>query len=113
MTRQGGAWKADRLAWTIGASEGALQVSGSAKRWQGQIQAARIHASELKQGYAAWTARRGLPPNDTALPWTFSGDFPVAADTLCLHGDTDGAVGLLAAVRTALVESGVELRAFA
>lgn len=37
----------------------------------------------------------------------------VDARTLCLHGDTDGAVGLLAAVRTALVESGVELRAFA
>ena len=40
-------------------------------------------------------------------------ELDIDAATLCLHGDTDGAAGLLAAVRTALVESGVELRAFA
>ncbi len=105
LTRQGGAWKADNLAWNIGASQGSLQVSGGGERWQGRVQALRIHASELKQGYAAWNLRRGAPRDDKALPWTFSGDFPVAADTLiwaeatlqnvrCVARFTPGAVQL-------------------
>ncbi len=105
LTRQGGVWKADNLAWTIGASQGSLQVSGGGERWQGRVQALRIHASELKQGYAAWNLRRGVPRDDKALPWTFSGDFSVAADTLiwaeatlqnvrCVARFTPGAVQL-------------------
>jgi UPF0271 protein len=36
---------------------------------------------------------------------------PVAADTLCLHGDTPGAARLAAAVRARLAREGVEVRA--
>jgi len=36
----------------------------------------------------------------------------VAAESLCVHGDTPGAVAIAAAVRTALVEAGLEVRAF-
>ncbi len=36
---------------------------------------------------------------------------PVAADTLCLHGDTPGAATLAAAVRARLAADGVEVRA--
>jgi UPF0271 protein len=36
---------------------------------------------------------------------------PVAADTLCLHGDTPGAAALAAAVRARLARDGVEVRA--
>ena len=38
---------------------------------------------------------------------------PVAADTLCLHGDTPGAVAHARAVRTALEAAGISLRPFA
>ena len=82
LTRQRGVWKADNLAWNIGASQGSLQVSSGGERWQGRVQATRIHASELNLGYAAWNLRLGVPRDDKTLPWTFSGDFPVAADTL-------------------------------
>jgi UPF0271 protein len=35
---------------------------------------------------------------------------PIAADTLCIHGDRPGAVGRARAVRTALAAAGVEVR---
>ena len=38
---------------------------------------------------------------------------PVRADTLCIHGDTPGAVALARAVRRGLEANGVEVRAFA
>ncbi len=105
LARQGGTWKVEKLAWAIGASQGSLEVSGSGDRWRGRVQAARLHASELKEGYAAWNARRGAPRDDSSLPWTFSGDFPIAADTLiwaeatlqnvrCVARFTPGAVRL-------------------
>lgn len=37
---------------------------------------------------------------------------PIEADTLCVHGDTPGAVAILRAVRAALVAEGIALRAF-
>lgn len=37
----------------------------------------------------------------------------VAADSVCLHGDSDGAVAMAKAVRDALTNAGIELRAFA
>lgn len=37
---------------------------------------------------------------------------PVAADSLCLHGDTPGAVDLAVSVREALLASGVSIRPF-
>ena len=37
----------------------------------------------------------------------------VEAETICLHGDTPGAVAIAAAVRGALTEAGVSLRSFA
>ena len=36
----------------------------------------------------------------------------VAAESICIHGDTPGAVAIAVAVRAALEEAGVELRAF-
>ncbi len=42
-----------------------------------------------------------------------SGDrIPVAADSLCLHGDTPGAVDLAVRVREALIAAGVSIRPF-
>ncbi|MFF1829118.1 LamB/YcsF family protein [Paenarthrobacter sp. NPDC058040] len=38
---------------------------------------------------------------------------PVKADSLCIHGDTPGAVEMAAAVRKGLEEAGVEIEAFA
>ena len=40
-------------------------------------------------------------------------DVPVRARSLCLHGDTPGAAGLAAAVRSGLLAAGVRLAAFA
>jgi len=38
---------------------------------------------------------------------------PVAADTICLHGDTPGAARLAAAIRARLTRDGIEVRALA
>ena len=38
---------------------------------------------------------------------------PVAADSVCVHGDTAGAVAIARAVREALVTAGVTLAPFA
>jgi UPF0271 protein len=35
----------------------------------------------------------------------------VAADTICLHGDTPGAAALVAAIRARLAREGIEVRA--
>ncbi len=40
-------------------------------------------------------------------------DIPLNARTLCLHGDTPGAVALARAIRQGLEDAGVEVRAFA
>jgi UPF0271 protein len=37
----------------------------------------------------------------------------VHADSICVHGDTEGAVALAAALRAALAEAGIECRPFA
>ncbi len=41
---------------------------------------------------------------------TNAGSIPVAADTICLHGDTPGAVDLAKAIRRALDEAGIAVR---
>ena len=38
---------------------------------------------------------------------------PVGIDSICVHGDTPGAVAMAKAVRQALIEAGYSLRAFA
>jgi 5-oxoprolinase (ATP-hydrolysing) subunit A len=38
---------------------------------------------------------------------------PVRAESICLHGDTPGAVAMAGAVRTALIDAGIQLRSFA
>jgi UPF0271 protein len=38
---------------------------------------------------------------------------PVQADSLCIHGDTPGAVSMAAAVREGLEQAGVQVEAFA
>jgi UPF0271 protein len=40
-------------------------------------------------------------------------DVAVRARSVCVHGDSPGAVAMAVAVRTALIEAGVEIRAFA
>ena len=40
-------------------------------------------------------------------------DVRVDAESICLHGDTPGAVAMAAAVRRALEGAGVSIRAFA
>jgi UPF0271 protein len=40
-------------------------------------------------------------------------DVAVAAESVCVHGDSPGAVAMAAAVRAALEDAGVELRPFA
>jgi UPF0271 protein len=40
-------------------------------------------------------------------------DVPVAAESLCVHGDSPGAVAMAAAVRNGLQKAGVELKSFA
>lgn len=47
------------------------------------------------------------------LPSVDGGQVAVSAQSICVHGDTPGAVGMARAVRQALVEAGFELRAFA
>ncbi len=37
---------------------------------------------------------------------------PVEADTVCIHGDTPGAVDIARAVRQALKDNGIEVRPF-
>jgi UPF0271 protein len=54
---------------------------------------------------------------DMAWGWPIldadGGELLVVARSLCVHGDTDGAVDLATAVREALQAAGVEVRAFA
>jgi 5-oxoprolinase (ATP-hydrolysing) subunit A len=40
-------------------------------------------------------------------------DVAVSARSICVHGDTPGAVAMAVAVRKALAEAGVEIRPFA
>jgi len=44
---------------------------------------------------------------------TESGSLPIAADSLCLHGDTPGAVAIARAVRDALEQAGITVTRFA
>jgi len=39
-------------------------------------------------------------------------EIPIAAETLCVHGDSPGAVSLLRAIRAVLAEEGIAVRAF-
>lgn len=62
---------------------------------------------------AARVAARGLRLVREGMIESVSGKaVPVAARSLCVHGDTPGAVGLARALRAALLSAGVELRAF-
>ena len=47
---------------------------------------------------------------DGFIPTTGGRKLSVNAGTLCVHGDTLGAVALTSALRTALVEHGVDIR---
>lgn len=68
---------------------------------------ALLHDPELVATRAVRMATRG---RIVALDGT---ELRVRAESLCLHGDTPGAVDLARAVREALAEAGVEVRAFA
>jgi UPF0271 protein len=47
------------------------------------------------------------------IPTTGGRRLPVAAATLCVHGDTPGAVGMARNLRTALEQNGIAIRPFA
>ncbi len=47
------------------------------------------------------------------IPTTGGKRLPVEPATLCVHGDTPGAVGIVRALRAALIENGVEIAPFA
>lgn len=49
---------------------------------------------------------------DARAPATGGGEVALVASSLCLHGDTPGAVALARAVRGALEDAGVQVRAF-
>ena len=40
-------------------------------------------------------------------------EIAVSARSICVHGDTPGAAAMAVALRRALIEAGVEIRAFA
>lgn len=37
---------------------------------------------------------------------------PIDAQSICLHGDTEGALSMAAAIREALIQEGIEIRSF-
>jgi UPF0271 protein len=59
-------------------------------------------AAAARQALAIVLHRQGTARNGQA--------FPLAADTLCLHGDTPNALAIAAAVRTALIQQTVVVR---
>ena len=66
-----------------------------------------LHDADLVAQRMTRFARDGVL---TAIDGT---EVRVEAETICLHGDTPGAVAIAAAVRGALTEAGVSLRSFA
>ena len=66
-----------------------------------------LHGTDEIASRAVGLALRGEVVAQSGVP------LAVDARTLCLHGDTDGVAAMLAAVRGALEQAGVEVRAFA
>jgi UPF0271 protein len=62
---------------------------------------------------AAIAARAVQMASDGRITTSDGSPITLAADTLCLHGDTPGAVEHARAVRAALAEAGIEVRAIA
>ena len=62
-------------------------------------------ASEVTSRALAWL-RGGMMPSVDGKP------FELEARSLCVHGDTPGAVAMAAALREALLDAGIELAAF-
>jgi UPF0271 protein len=63
---------------------------------------------------AAETSRRVVAMAQAGAIITESGKrIPVRIDTVCVHGDTPGAVAIAASVRSALEAAGYTLRPFA
>jgi len=58
------------------------------------------------------TARSVAFATGAAIVDVDGGELVVAAESVCVHGDTPGAVGLATAVRAALTAAGVDVRAF-
>ncbi|MGH3716774.1 MAG: LamB/YcsF family protein [Micromonosporaceae bacterium] len=58
------------------------------------------------------TAQAVRLARDAEVPATDGSAIPLTIRSLCLHGDTPGAVALARQVRTALLEQGLELRPF-
>jgi UPF0271 protein len=69
--------------------------------------AALVDDSEEVAARAARLVREGLVRSVDGV------DVAVEADSVCVHGDTPGAVALAGAVRRALVDAGCSLRSFA
>ena len=62
---------------------------------------------------ADFAANRLLELLETGLMPVIDGDpIPLAAQSICVHGDSPGAVAMAARIRTRLSDNGVEIRGF-
>jgi UPF0271 protein len=73
----------------------------------------RSEPGAVLTGTAEVAARAAAMVTAGRVTTVSGGELAIGARSLCLHGDTPGAVGLATAVRTALEQAGVTLAAFA
>lgn len=73
----------------------------------------RARAGSLLTDPAAAASRAAKMVTTGVVPTIDGGTVAIRAETICLHGDTEGAPELARAVRAALAEAGVKVRAFA
>jgi 5-oxoprolinase (ATP-hydrolysing) subunit A len=73
----------------------------------------RGRAGALVEDPAAVAERVAAMARDRRVTSVTGTPVPVAADTICLHGDTPGAAALATAIRARLARDGVEVRALA
>ena len=73
----------------------------------------RAHRTESREEPDAVAERAWRMARDRTVVAVDGSEVAVAADTICLHGDTPGAARLAVAVRARLLAEGVQLRALA
>jgi UPF0271 protein len=106
-----------------GGSEMALRATGAGVAWRAEAFADRAYradgrlAARSSSGAvltsAAAVAERAVELAKSGRVRNVDGEWlSVPADSICLHGDTPGAVNLARAIRRRLEEAGVEIRPF-
>jgi UPF0271 protein len=73
----------------------------------------RSHPGALLTDSAAVAARMVRLVTDGMITAVDGQDIPIAAESLCVHGDSAGAIEMAVAVRQALRDKGITVRAFA